>query len=784
MNILWPAALLAILLLFSLIGCTDSAGAAAGGRPLYRDGGAAIDQRVQDLLNRMTLAEKVQQLRGVGAFADQITTDGRFDPAKAAPFLDHGIGQLGPIRLEASREVALRNAIQKYLMEQTRLGIPAMFHDEACHGFLAQGVTSFPVPIGLACSWNPDLMQRIFATVAGEMRARGVGHALAPVVDICRDPRWGRTDETLGEDPYLNGVMAAAIVRGLQGSDDGTVAPGHVAATLKHFAGHGQPQSGINRAPADVGLRDFYDSHLAAFRIAIALGHPAAVMPSYNEVDAVPSHANAWLLQDVLRKEFHFDGLIVSDYSGVEYLHDVHGVAADHADAAAKALLAGVDVDLPKGVAFAHLQELIEQGRVPMSAVDAAVTRVLRVKFKMGLFDNPYVDPQKAIEVTHKPQSAQLALEAARQCIVLLKNRDRVLPIPRDKYKTIAVIGPNAAQARLGSYSGVPWHKVSILQGMQQKLAGKADVLWAEGCKITTNLPDSSYDAWKKVVAPEFPTEAQNRASIVEAVAVARRADLIVLVLGENETLCREAWDGGHVGDRASLELPGAQNDLADAIFALGKPVVVYLMNGRPLAVPRAVQKADALLEGWYMGQETGTAVADVLLGDVNPSGKLTITIPRATGQIPAYYNCKPGARLFDYVDVSSQPLFPFGFGLSYTTFSYSAPVLSAPSMPAGGQVTVSTTVTNTGKLAGDEIVQLYIHQKLSSVTRPIKQLEGFSRISLAPGQARTVTFTINKDSLAFHDIHMNYTVEPGDFDVMVGPSSAELQKVTLRVTR
>jgi beta-glucosidase len=742
-----------------------------------------VDQKVDDLLARMTLREEIEQLRCISSADRKLTTRGDFDESKAQKLLADGMGEIAPIDFDAEKEVALRNAIQSYLVTKTRLGIPAIFHNEACHGFLTSGATSFPAPIGMACSWDPDLYRRVYSVVAEEMRARGVSQALAPVVDICREPRWGRTDETMGEDPYLNGNLAAAVVCGLQGDDTGDIAPGHVAATLKHLAGHGQPEGGINRSPGDIPLRQMYDAHLVPFRIAIAQAHPAAVMASYNEVNSVPSHANHWLLHDVLRTEFGFGGLIVSDYTGVEYLSDVHHVAADHADAALKAFQAGVEVNLPDGVAFENLEQLVAEGRISRGAIDEAVRHVLRLKFALGLFDHPYGDAAKAIELAHLDSSKALARQAARESIVLLKNRDGLLPLPKGKYRTIAVIGPNAADARLGSYSGDPLYKVSILDGVRSKVGNDSRVLYAEGCKIVTNLPESSMAAWHGSQMAKWPTEEENKAAIADAVSVARRADVILLVLGENEMITREAWAATHLGDRASLDLPGAQNDLARAMFALGKPVVVYLMNGRPLSTPLLAEKADALLEGWYMGQETGNAAADLLFGDASPSGKLTITIPRSVGQLPMYYDHQPGARLFNYVDESDQPLYPFGFGLSYTTFAYSDPQLSAPTMPTTGQVALSVTVTNTGAMTGDEIVQFYIHQMVSSVTRPVEELKGFQRITLNPGQQQVVTFNVDKSTLAFHGLDMNYAVEPADFELMVGPSSAELKKITLRVT-
>jgi beta-glucosidase len=769
-------AVVALILWLSLL-----AGCRSGGAAAYKDASRPIDRRVDDLLGRMTTREKVQQLRGVWQMEPQIFTNDQFDPQRAKTMLGDGIGAIGPMDDVAEAEVARRNAIQHYLVEQTRLGIPAMFHDEACHGYRTIGASSFPAPIGLACSWDEDLCTRVFSAVAMEMRARGVSHALTPIVDIVRDPRWGRTDETTGEDPYLNGKLGAAMVAGLQGTRNGTIAPDHIAATLKHYVGHGAPLGGVNRAANDIPPRDLYDAHLVPFRMALQ-AHPAAVMAAYPEIDGVPAHNNHWLLQDVLRREFGFDGLIVSDYDGIEYLNSPHHVAASMKEAALKAFNAGVELNLPKGVAYQQLTALVESGQISQRALDAAVRDVLRLKFMLGLFEHPYGDAARAVQLAELDSSKALALESARKSIVLLKNADNVLPLSTDKYKTIAVVGPNAASARLGSYSGDPLYKVSLLDGIRAKVGDRASVVYAEGVSIATNLPESSREAWDKGPQPTLPTTQEANDSIAAAVEAARNADVIVLALGENELYTREAWSTQHIGDRASLDLPGRQDELADAIFGLGKPVVVYLMNGRPLATPRVVEEASAVIEGWYMGQETGNAAADVLFGDVNPSGKLTITIPRASGQVPIYYDYKPGSRLYDYVDVSSKPLFPFGYGLSYTSFEYADPALSATTMQPNGSATVSVAVTNTGQRAGDEIVQFYIRQKTSSVTRPVKELKGFQRITLAPGEQKIVTFPVDRGTLEFHDIHMKRTVEPGDVDLMVGPNSDELKKVTLKV--
>jgi beta-glucosidase len=749
----------------------------------YQDPALSVERRVADLLGRMTLDEKVMQLRGLGApLKKLIATTGELDLAQADAVLALGVGELGPIREAPSREVASRNAIQKYLREKTRLGIPAIFHDEGCHGLLAPQATSFPIPIGLACSWDPELTERLYTVVAREMRARGIHHALTPVVDVCREPRWGRTDETLGEDPYLNGKLGAAMVRGLQGSATGEIRPEHVAATLKHLVGHGQPQGGRNTAPAEVAPRELRDIHLLPFRIAIAESRPATIMPSYNEVDAVPSHANAWLLQDLVRGEYKYDGLLVSDYDGIDMLWKCHKLAADPVAATALAFRSGVEMDFPEGVNFLHLKALVEAGTVPLSLVDAAVARVLRLKFALGLFENPFASAQQAEDMPKRSEARQLALEAARKSIVLLKNDKGILPLAPGRYKRIAVIGPNADQARLGSYSGEPLYQVTLLDGIRKRAGTACEVVHATGCLIVTNLPPSSFAAWWGLNDMKFPDAAQNRADIAAAVAVAKTADLVILALGENEAIAREAWATCHKGDRVGLELFGAQNELARAMFSLGKPVVVYLMNGKPLAIPEISDKADAILEGWYLGQETGTAAAEVLFGDVNPSGKLTITFPRSTGQLPVYYNHKPSAFRYGYVDESSRPLFPFGFGLSYTTFDYSAPRLAPSAMTVDGTAKVAVTVTNTGKVAGDEIVQLYIRDRVSSVTRPVKELRGFQRVSLKPGESRDVEFLITGDALAFHGREMKWTVEPGEFEVMTGRSSEDVKSTVLVV--
>lgn len=743
----------------------------------------STEDRINALIQAMSLEEKVAQMNCVRArwfFKDEV---GPFDPEKAAEILKNGAGACDPRRLPIREFVEFTNAVQRILREKSRHGIPILFQEEACHGILAPEATSFPAPIGLACSWDTDLVGRVFTVVAAEMRSRGMNHALTPILDINYEPRWGRTDEMMGEDPYLNGKLATAMVRALQGDDPNHIGEGKVATTLKHLAGHGVPESGVNRAPAHMGLRELYQFHLAPFREVLANTHAATVMPSYNEIDGLPCHANRWLIQDLLRKEMGFDRLVISDYHGIMELFTNHHVVTSDPEAALRAFKVGIEMDLPLGEHYAHLPQLVREGKIAESDIDESVRRILRLKFNLGLFDENYeADAEKAEAIAKLDSSKALAREAAQKSIVLLKNKDNFLPLAKDRYKTIAVIGPHADDTRLGSYSGEPFYRVSIFEGIKQHVGDSANVVYSKGCALTSN-EGSPRNAWEKVRKHEFPNPEDNEASIAQAVESAKQSDLIVLVLGENELIGREAWASDHIGDRASLDLFGAQNKLADEIFKLEKPVVVYLMNGRPLAIPHIVERAEAVLEGWYAGQETGNAAADIIFGVVNPSGKLTMTIPRFVGQLPLYYNQKPSAHVFPYMDFEhNTPLFPFGFGLSYTTFAYEDPQLSANDIQADGKTEVQVKITNTGSRHGDEIVQLYIYDKVASVTRPRKELKGFRRVSLAPGASETVTFSITPDLLSFYNEDLKCVVEPGEFDIIVGPSSVEGKSVTLRV--
>jgi beta-glucosidase len=752
--------------------------------PPYRNPNLPVEQRVADLLGRMTLEEKVAQLEGAWEnrqfHADPKTLyvdeKGTFLPQQAAVLIKDGLGEMSrPSENRGARAMAeFTNTMQRWLKENTRLGIPVIFHEECLHGHAALQGTSFPQAIGLASTWDPDMVHDVFSATAAEVRARGAQQCLSPVLDLAREPRWGRTEETYGEDPYLVSRIGVAAIEGFQGTGpyiDGA----HVIATAKHFAVHGQPEGGTNAAPGNYSERTIREYFLKPFEAAVKDAHVQSAMASYNEVDGIPSHANKRLLDDILRREWGFDGILVSDYFGISQLVDTHHVAATSAAAAKTAVESGVDVELPFADAYLNLAEQVRQGRISESYVDRAVARVLRVKFLAGLFENPLVDPAYAERITNSSEHQRLALQAAHEAIILLKNQDRLLPVDKSRYKRIAVIGPNAADVHLGGYSGKPGRGISVLQGIKDKVGKSGEVLYAEGCKITESLPD--WDADKV----ELGDPALNASRIQEAVAVARRADLVILALGGNEQTSREAWAQNHPGDRDSLDLLGNQDELVKAIVPLGKPVVVFLQHGRPNSINYVAEHVPAIVEGWYLGQEGGTAIADVLFGDYNPGGKLPITVPRSVGQLPDYYYQKPTAKR-EYLGSTTEPLFPFGWGLSYSTFKYAHLHATPDSIGSSGKTKVSVDVINTSKVAGEEVVQLYIRDEVSSVTRPIKELRGFRRVPLQPGETKTVEFSLGPDELSFFDREMHRVVEPGTFKIMVGGNSVDLTQTSLTV--
>lgn len=756
---------------------------AAQSVPPYRDPKLPVEQRVADLLSRMTLDEKTAQLVGTWqtglpqtSSARFVDSSGKFLPDRAAIALKNGLGEMTrPSNQREPREEAdFTNTMQKWLREHTRLGIPVIFHEECLHGDVAPRGTSYPQAIALASTWDPTLVHDVFAATAAEVRARGAQQCLTPVLDLARDPRWGRTEETYGEDPYLVSRIGVAAIEGFQGSGP-FVDKEHVIATAKHFAVHGQPEGGTNAAPGNYSERVIREYFLKPFQQAVEEAGVGSVMASYNEIDGIPSHSNKHLLDDILRQEWGFRGMVVSDYFGITQLRTLHHVVDSDAAAAKMALEAGVDVELPSADAFTHLEDMVKSGDVSEIYIDRAVARILRMKFLTGLFDDPYVDPDYAEKITNDAQHGELSLKAAHEALTLLKNDGNLLPLDKTKYKRVAVIGPNAADVHLGGYSGEPAHSVSILQGIKNKLGSNADVLYSEGCKITESTPVWEAD---KVVLGD---PALNAKRIQEAVKVAQKADVIILALGGNEQTSREEWAEDHLGDRDNLDLLGNQDDLARAILGTGKPVVVVLLHGRPNSINYIAENVPAILDGWYVGQEGGTAIADVLFGDYNPGGHLPITVPHSVGQLPDYYYQKPSAKR-GFLGDTVKPLYPFGWGLSYSTFQYANLRLAPSTIGTQGETTVSVDVTNTSRVRGDEVVQLYIRDEVSSVTRPVEELRGFQRITLDRGETRTVNFKLGLDGLSLLNRDMHRVVEPSNFKIMVGSNSVDLISTELKV--
>lgn len=721
-----------------------------------------LENRVRDLVKKMSIEEKVAQLGSIPA--SELLEDGRFSREKASMLIGKGIGQI--TRLAGSREsprdptkiAMVANEIQRFLIEETRLGIPAIIHEECLSGLMAYGATTFPQAIGLASTWDPELVQSVASVIRRQMRAIGAHQGLAPVLDVARDPRWGRTEETLGEDQYLVASIGVAYIKGLQGDD---LSFG-VVATPKHFAAHGFPEGGRNCAPVHVSPRELLEVFLFPFEAAIREAEAYSLMNAYHDIDGVPCAASRELLTEILRFRWGFKGYVVSDYGAIEMLKTFHHVAADEMEAAVQALEAGIDIELPRIKCYGEpLLKAVKEGIISETIIDEAVSRVLRVKFLLGLFTNPYVKVEEAARAFDTPEDRALALRAARESIILLKN-DGVLPLKKD-LKSIAVIGPNADTTRglLGDYSYTVHLNcevdaikiVSILEAIKSKVSPQTEVYFARGCDIY----EPSKEGFK------------------EALEAASRAEVIVAVMGERSGIFRLPAVTGEGRDQTSLSLPGVQEELLRALGDLGKPLIVVLVNGRPMAVKWAAEKASAIIEAWFPGEEGGNAVADVLFGDYNPGGKLPISIPQDTGQIPVYYS-RRASSFRDYVFMSAKPLFPFGHGLSYTQFEYSLLKIEPEKIGSAGSVTISFDVKNVGRFKGDEVAQLYIRDPIASVSRPIKELKGFKRITLEPGEKKRVTFTLSTDQLAFYDRHMRLIVEPGLYEVMVGSSSEDIR--------
>jgi len=831
------------------------------------------EERVKDLLDRMTLEEKIAQLQC--EIRDDESTDS---------LITKGLGNLGVVlRPLGPREAAEKaNRIQKMAVENSRLGIPILIHDEALHGLVGKEATSFPQAIGLAATWNPELLERIASVIAQQTKSRGIRQVLSPVINIARDVRWGRVEETYGEDPYLTSRMGVAFCKAMEREG--------VISTPKHFAAN-VGDGGRDSHPIHFSERLLREIYFPAFKACFQEAQATSVMAAYNALDGLPCSANRWLLTEVLRKEWGFKGFVVSDYGSVWGIMSLHHTAANQKEGAKQALEAGLEVELPSiGFYGTPLLQAVKEGLVSEATLDTAVGRVLLAKFRLGLFEDPYVDPEEAVRRNDTPEDRALAREAARQAIVLLKNENKLLPLKKD-VKSIAVIGPNADGKRLGGYSGFGMRVVTVLEGIQHKVSAATKVTYAKGTELgetalppipaevlyppgakkgehglrgeyfknmtlsgqpalvridpqvhfdwESGSPDPSippdhfsvrwtgtlipkttgvykmsittddgvrlYIDGKRIVDSWYdraPTtdyftlklEAGRRydirieyyenaggafaslgwnlkggidQEIEKAVSIARAAEVAVVVAGIVE---------GEGRDRAELDLSGSQEELIKAVTATGVPTVVVLMTGSAVTMGNWIDEVPAIIEAWYAGEEGGNAVADVLFGDYNPGGKLPITFPQSVGQCPLYYNPKPSGRGYDYVTMSGKPLFPFGHGVSYTEFEYTNLQVAPKKIKPTDSIEIRVDVQNVGAREGDEVVQLYLHDVVASVTRPLKELRGFKRITLKPGEKQTVTFLLLPEQLSFLDQNMQRVIEPGVFEILMGSSSEDIR--------
>ncbi|MDZ7357605.1 MAG: beta-glucosidase BglX [candidate division KSB1 bacterium] len=691
-----------------------------------------IERRIDVLLEQMTLEEKIGQLHQVSGVSDTFKQQVR--EGKIGSFLNiHGAKQA--------------NELQRIAVEETRLKIPLIFGNDVIHGYR----TVFPIPLAEAASWDPDLVEKTAAMAAREAAASGTHWTFAPMVDIARDPRWGRIAEGAGEDPYLGSVLAGARVRGFQGKD--LRDPLTIVACPKHYIGYGAAQAGRDYFTVDMSLQTLLDVYLPPFKAAIEAG-AGTIMSAFNELNGLPASANPYILTQLLRNELGFQGFVVSDWNAIGELLN-HGVAATPAEAAKLALSAGVDMDMMGFVYQSQLSQLVKSGEIDERLIDTAVRRVLRIKFMLGLFDRPYIDPQLETSLILSKEHRELALESARKSIVLLKNEGQILPLSKN-IKSLALIGPLADNKHdpLGCWlgEGKDSDVISVLEGIKTKIPSER-IRYAQGC----------------------PIEGKSGSGISKAVQLAKNAEVAVLVVGESEALSGEA------SSRASLDLPGDQEQLVKAVFATGTPTIVVLMNGRPLTIPWIAEHIPAIIEAWQLGVESGNAIADVLFGDYNPGGKLPVTFPRSVGQIPIFYNHKnsgrpPASEKYSsrYLDLPVTPQFPFGFGLSYTQFKFSNLQIRIEGAGRDSQVNAGIEVENVGKRSGDEVVQLYIRDLVGSLARPVKELKRFQRIHLQPGEKKLIEFQLSANELGFHNQNLEYVVEPGAFKIWIGNSSVD----------
>lgn len=768
--------------------------------PIYKDPQYPVNARVADLLARMTPEEKFAQMHAYwlvlsedGQHRERSDMSDEFsgvsEQASLGERLMLGVGQitrpLGTHIVDAKTGVRAANRLQKMLMEETRLGIPALFHEECLVGLLCKDATLFPSSLNYASTWEPELVRRAAQQIGEEARTTGCKQGLAPVLDVSRDVRWGRTEETFGEDPWLVGVMACAYVDGLQGEKR------DVLATLKHYVGHSFSEGARNHAPVHLGFRELNDTFLLPFEMAVKLANAGSVMPAYHDIDNQPGHSDAFLLTTLLRERWGFDGIVVADYGGVSLLHQHHGVSEDAAHSAALAFNAGLDVELPKDDCARHLAQALERGLISMAKIDEIVARLLTEKFRLGLFEHPYTD-ESAISL-QSPATRQVAREVATRSITLLENRN-ILPLagkPR-----VAVVGPTADDplALLSGYS-FPVHliisdmvdntaQVTTPLAALRSYLGEDNVRYAKGCHIIKE---------RLAGAPVFPGDSSGKpmqsspvsldiSLIDDAVNAALESEVVIACVGDLAGL----FQSGTVGegsDTDSLHLPGVQQQLLEALVATGKPVIVVMTGGRPYNLQGLESKVAAFMLAWAPGQEGGWAIADVLTGRAEPQGRLVVSVPKSAGAMPFYYNhkLKSGGTPFAF---HFGALYPFGYGLSWTTFDYGSPMLQSDNVDIHGDVTLSVTVRNSGERSGSEVVQVYVRDNIASMVRPLQELKAFQRVALVPGESATLTFTIPVDMLNFTSYQGQRIVEPGEFEFQIGRSSADIQgRVTVNVT-
>ena len=772
-----------LLLILIFVGLSNLAVQAQQFKYPYENPALTVDERVFDLLSRMTLDEKIDQLSMKSLNALKLEDNGEVsEESLERLFKGNSIGCLESPFVEHEKVAKFSEAADKYLRGRTRLGIPAIQIAECLHGQMALGATIFPQAIGQGSTWNPELVHRMAEIIAIEATLAGVDQALSPLFDLGRDPRYGRIEECYGEDAYLVSQMGVAFVTGMQGDPEVTktkIPDNHLMCTAKHFVGTGVPQGGIFIAPTAIGERELRSLHFKPFEDAVKKANVYSIMPGYHEVDGVPVHGSQWLLTDVLRKEWGFNGYVFSDYTAIKMMQTFHNTTGTKKETAHRAITAGVDLEAPRPFAYGELKTLVENGELDESVVELSVKRILTAKFKAGLFDHPFSVSKKRGQLIHTAEYVDHARKMAEESVVLLKNSDNLLPLDKKNINSIAVIGPNAGQVQFGDYTVTKSNDygITLLEGIEEVAGSDIPINYARGCGIT-DLDKSGFE---------------------EAVAAAERSDVVVLAIGGTSLIYSGIGWGedeksdkhntcGEGLDRTSLDPPGVQSELIRAIYATGKPVVLVMIHGRPYSIPWEKENIPAIVEAWYPGEQGGIAVADILFGNINPSGKLPVSVPQSAGHIPTVYDHKPSGRGYyrqrgtpenpgrDYVFSTPDPLFCFGHGLSYSSFEYTNLNIETKQVKSGEPVKLSVKVKNTGDRIGKEVIQLYVRDQVSSVTTPVKMLKGFSKIELGPGESKTVNFTIDFKELSLWNQEMKKVVEPGDFEIQIGSSAEDIR--------